>query len=312
MKITEELKKRFTSDYKIAIRLYDDPYFEDRLALYDPYFGTLEKWQLFLEAVSTFATDQDYFAEYNATKDRVINAIKSNPAFIRFNTMDLSQLKFSEANRKFSHKDIFHQSNIGRRFVSLDMKKANFNCMRHYDPEMFGNVETWEEFISQFTTNEGIIQSKYIREVIMGQCNCGRHISYEKYLMDGILTRLIENGVDPKHVVFFSNDEVVLDITDVEDEYHAQVNTALTTSPVPLRSEYFTLRAVNDKNTGCTLGYIRFMDNLKYDFKCFNHFTLPFILRFLNGEEITEFDRKVKYENQYIATIDRVPDIEII
>ena len=146
----------------------------------------------------------------------------------------------------------------------------------------------------------------------MGQCNCGRHISYEKYLMDGILTRLIENGVDPKHVVFFSNDEVVLDITDVEDEYHAQVNTALTTSPVPLRSEYFTLRAVNDKNTGRTLGYIRFMDNLKYDFKCFNHFTLPFILRFLNGEEITEFDRKVKYENQYIATIDRVPDIEII
>ena len=176
--------------------------------------------------------------------------------------------------------------------------------------EIFGNAKTWEDFIKMFTNNEYIAQSKYIREVIMGNCNCGRHITYEKHIMDGILTGIIDSGVDRKNVVFFSNDEIVLDITDAN--YDEQVATALIESPVPLRADYFTLRAIKDiNNNGKILGYIREMLNGTYDFKCFNHYNLPFVLRFLNGETPTDNDTVFEYEGN-LSKLIKIPTLELI
>ena len=310
MQITNKLKERFTRDCKVSIKLYDEPYFTERLNLYDKYFDTLSKWKLFLDTIKAYNTEEDYLADYNATKDKAINYIKGTSAFQAFNTADMNKFAVSEANRSIPHKDIYHASNIGRKFISIDMKKANFNCMRQYDPEIFGNAKTWEDFIKMFTNNEYIAQSKYIREVIMGNCNCGRHITYEKHIMDGILTGIIDSGVDRKNVVFFSNDEIVLDITDAN--YDEQVATALIESPVPLRADYFTLRAIKDvNNNGKILGYIREMLNGTYDFKCFNHYNLPFVLRFLNGETPTDNDTVFEYEGN-LSKLIKIPTLELI
>jgi hypothetical protein len=49
MKITSKLKECFCKDMGIPIKLFEEPYFESRLKLYDSAYGTLAKYGLFLE-----------------------------------------------------------------------------------------------------------------------------------------------------------------------------------------------------------------------------------------------------------------------
>ena len=62
------------------------------------------------------------------------------------------------------------------------MNKANFSALHNYNSNIFNNKNTWEEYVSNFTNNEHIINSKYIRQVVLGNCNPKRCITYEKYL----------------------------------------------------------------------------------------------------------------------------------
>ena len=52
MEISTSLKKRFCSDCNIPIRIFQEPYFTERLKLYDKLYGTLEKWELFLKELN--------------------------------------------------------------------------------------------------------------------------------------------------------------------------------------------------------------------------------------------------------------------
>ena len=99
--------------------------------------------------------------------------------------------KFTVTHKNLPSKDIFKSSNDGRVFISIDMRKANFSSLKYYgnciEKSMFRDTSTWEDFISLFTENKHIVNSKYIRQVILGNCNPKRHITYEKYIMDHVL-----------------------------------------------------------------------------------------------------------------------------
>ncbi len=97
------------------------------------------------------------------------------------------------------------------------MKKANFSALREYRDDIFGGSDTWEEFISRFTDNKHIINSKYIRQVIMGNLNPKRQTAYEKVLMDKLLTDILHAKIiDKENVAAFLADEIIFDITDLE------------------------------------------------------------------------------------------------
>ena len=212
MEVSTRAKERFCKDCNIPIRLFQEPYFTDRLTLFDKFYGTLEKWNLFVEELQKYNCEQDYFEEYNRVKDAAILSIKESETYQRFNADDMNKYRVTHEN--LPNKDIFKPTNDGKAFISIDMRKANFSSLHHYSADMFG-VNTWEEFIGKFTDNQHIINSKYIRQVILGNCNPKRHITYEKYLMDILLTDLLEKHISIERVVFFSNDEIVIDVSDM-------------------------------------------------------------------------------------------------
>ena len=296
MKITNNLKERFTKDCKIPIKLYIEPYFTERINLLDKFYDTKSKWQAFVEMIEKFPNGEEYFTIFNSTKDAVIDFIKSRPAYIAFNQQDMNQ--FAVKNKNFPTKDIYKPTNIGRSFISIDMKKANFSSMRYYNPKIFDNANTWEEFLSKFTDNQHIINSKYIREVILGNCNPKRHITYEKYLMDCFLTKLIQSGLPLNSIIFFSNDEIIIDISKyhLSDKVMVNINALLSISPVPFRKEKFYLKGIKRTDTNEIIGYIRCIDDGTVDFKCLNNITYPFVLRKINNECIIESDVIFEYE----------------
>lgn len=315
MEVSVRAKERFCKDCNIPLRLFQEPYFMDRLRLYDRFYGTMEKWGLFLRELENYHCEQDYFEEYNRIKDAAIIGIKESKSYQRFNEEDMNQ--FALTHKNLPGKDIFKTSFDGKTFISVDMRQANFSALHHYAADLFrspaGVADTWEEFIGGFTGNRHIVQSKYIRQVILGNCNPKRHITYERYLMDGVLTRLCETCVDLERVVFFSNDEIIVEISDLEEtaqrEMEDRICACVEGMDFSLKTERFLLHKI-----GGTDGYYKeiFVKNGEHliEFKCLDNYMLPFVLRAFLGEEITESDRTFYHEG-LLARFVEVPKLKI-
>ena len=311
MDVSVRAKERFCKDCNIPIRLFQEPYFTDRLKLFDKFYGTLEKWNIFIDELQRYNCEQDYFEEYNRVKDAAILSIKNSEAYQKFNEEDMNKYRVTHEN--LPNKDIFKPSNDGKLFISIDMRKANFSSLYHYDNSMFSGAKTWEEFISKFTENKHIINSKYIRQVILGNCNPKRHITYEKYLMNEVLDVLIkEVGYWFDEIVFFSNDEIVIDMDNYADCIR---NRNITKSKLeeyfdfPLNVELFYLHKINGTD-GYYKEIVNDINERSFEFKCLDNYMLPFVIRNFLGEEITDSD-KVFYHEGLLAKFIEVPKIEV-
>lgn len=303
MEVSTGAKARFCKDCNLTIRLFQEPYFTERLKLYDKFFHTMEKWKRFTGELEKYACEQDYFEEYNRVKDAAIGSIKNSEGYERFNQDSME--KYLLTNKGLPAHDIFHDSNDKGSFISIDMKKANFSALKHYDSGIFGGAESWEEFIGRYTGNQHIVQSKYIRQVILGNCNPRRQVTYEKFLMDGVLSSL-----DCKErVVFFSNDEIVLKVSDMEEKDRVSLAKRIQKSTedqeIPLRVELFTLHKI-----GGTHGFCKKIHRGGIELKGLDNFYMPFVLRKLQGEEVTENDR-VFYHQGLLSKFLEVPEVEI-
>ena len=94
MDITKTLKERFCKDNNISIKVFHEPYFTERLELFNrvmPENNILNKYNQFLEYLKHFETEEEYFDEYARIKNEAILAIKNNPKYQEFNTMDFNK-----------------------------------------------------------------------------------------------------------------------------------------------------------------------------------------------------------------------------
>jgi len=312
MKMTNKLKERFCKDMNIPIRVFEEPYFESRLKLYDKQYETVSKYEMFKALVEKFGNEENYLEVYNKLKDSIINFLEETEGMKRFKEVDMNQFKV--VNEGFPKNDIYKQTFDGRVFISIDMRKANFTALKHFDKGIVGNCDTYEDFMGMFTDEEYFKQSKYIRQVVFGNQNPKRQTTYEKFLMDSVLTELLKFTKDKKDIVFFSNDEIVVDVTDkTEPEremYSERVQEVLDKQAkqgVYLRQEVFVLRHIPN-----TDGYVRkFMNKEGYDFKCVGGLLMPFVLRAYSGDEVQEEDKVFLYEGK-LAKLLEVPVVEVV
>lgn len=132
------------------------------LSLLNPYYNNcLENYEIYCDE---FKNGFDPLQETNAVSKKAINFIKTHEEYIKLikNTpkLDLGQRKKLE---------LYQMIHIGKRFVSLDVKKGNFTVLKLRCPGIFDG--TWEDFISKYTDSKFIRNTKRIREVIFGDLN---------------------------------------------------------------------------------------------------------------------------------------------
>lgn len=133
--------------------------------------------------------------------------------------------------------------------------------------------------------------------------------------MDGVLTYLTEVYVSIDRIVFFSNDEIVIDISnmdmdkDIQIQFAHQIENGMKDMAIPLKTELFRLHKIVG-----TDGYYKEIfddgDSTEIEFKCLDNFALPFVLRKFLGEEVTESD-KVFYHEGLLAKFIETPKIEV-
>ena len=296
------LKKRFVKDFDIPISVFKEPYFMNRINLLNGLFDTKQKWEQYVKEVSIFKDEQQYLEYYNQTKDTVINHIKGKPEYEEFNNYDFNNYKVD--NHKIGDHGVFTPKNNNKRLLSFDLKKANFQAFKAFDPNIMDNCNSYEEFISQFTKLDHIINSKYIRQVIFGNCNPKRQVTIEKFLMSGVLDIII-NAVGKDLILTYMHDEIVIDITLLDKsiilEIIANVKKYGKLNNIEIKNEEYSVYKIPS-----TEFYVQYFDDGSYKFKCVPALFYPIIVKQFNGLSVDYEDLTYYYEG-YLSKFIEVP-----
>ena len=310
----ERLLERFCKDCNIPIKIFKEPYFMKRLWTLNSYYNTWTKWCTFIYELSKYKNEQEYFEEYKRVKEAAMDFIKNSEGYKDFIDEDDNLFSLSH-DLHITSNSIYHPSNDGRIFISIDMKQANYSALNYFDSDKtIFDGKSWEDFLRKFTDNEHIIKSKYIRQVILGNCNPKRQITYEKYLMGLVLNILLHNEdmftIPKENIISFGNDDITIDVTDNLDIYYLYKNIKSVCERilfVPLEVEMFKLIKIKG-----TDGYIRepIMSETKRKIKGVDANMIHFVIRKLNNEEINEDDLVFVHDDRLAKWID-VPEIEV-
>ena len=179
--MNKKLRQRFVKDYNLPINVFDEELFNYYKELYD--FFPAETYQsLMANIVVNYDGNVDKWLDYCAlVRDKAINTVIETPEYKTFNNSDLSVYKLSKNIGEHSY---YTEQTDGCRFISIDLKKANFQALKYV-----GVIKdkTYDDFIGFFGGDDYIKGSKYLRQVIFGKMNPGRTVTVEKYIMEKIM-----------------------------------------------------------------------------------------------------------------------------
>ena len=214
MLYNRELAKRFISDYKLPIPLINRECFFYHLALYQKDYNSLEYYFELVDIINKkYDGDCNKFLEdYYNVRDKIIATVIESEAFQKFNTMDMKVFTIKDRPNITSN-NIYNNDNIGKFFISIDLKKANFQTLRNIDKDIVFGADTYEDFIGKFTDLDYVKTSKYSRQVIFGMMNPKRHITAEKYFITQIYKKVIEQfQYLSDKCVSLATDEMIFDV----------------------------------------------------------------------------------------------------
>jgi hypothetical protein len=254
------LRQRFVSDFNYPIQVLDDPYFERYLGLYEPYLGTRTKWLEICNLISTRFGDniESFLQNYAARRDKIITHIEASNSYKLFISCNMGEYIIKNGTNETLQnaivKEIFQnipstsvyiEPNDGKRFISLDMKQANFNALRYHDAEIVGNCQTYDDFIIYHLSSVNPMvkyfqDSKYTRQVIFGKLNMKRNITIQKYMMFLVWYNM------PKIYNIYSstNDELILEVD--ENDTIEQINEYVETLKSFFRDDDRVLPGISD------------------------------------------------------------------
>ena len=285
--LSDKLKQRFCKDEKLNIQLFENALFRQRLRLMDK----LEAYQQFENLIQDrFHGDEEaYLSEYNRVKEDIIQYIKNSEAFQTLNSADMNVFA---SPYNFRQADVYKEHNVGKKFLSIDMRHANFSALVSFSMnlnEKFHENFDWNSFMSKFTDIDHIKSSKYIRQVVFGNCNPKRQVAYEKYLMSLFLDKLLKKNIIKESDVYsLCSDEIILSAdTMTHQQFQAIYDIAFASQfeLAPLKVEPFLLGRF--ENTEAYLkGHLdeTLSQIVKLEPKCVNPYEAPVIYRKLRGE----------------------------
>lgn len=293
----ETLRKRFCKDTGLPINVMSAPYFRQRLELFD----AMNAYENYFDMTQHYTNeDKSYLDYYDSVWDSVVKYIRSSDVFELFNTMDMNTYA-NATHKNIPSGDVYKQPNVSKTYISIDMVKANFTCLVHFERKtpFSKQIETdgynYDSFMRRFTDNDFIIKSKNIRQIIFGKCNTSRYSTYQKYMMSTVIDALIEIGVKLEDICSFRNDEIIIRMPTDGGLVNKIVNVANNTD-FPLRTDIFTLEQIVDNADpdtfpeGRIVGYIKRFDNETFETKCVSAVDAAPVARFLKNETILDDD----------------------
>lgn len=201
--------QRFAKDYNLPINVFDEEMFKYYIKLYGDFFPDCIFNEIVEKIENEYEGNVDRWLDYCASvRDNAINEILSSTEYNHFNTMSMTSF---DVTYPCGERSCYTEEADGEFFLSIDLKKANFQALKHVKVI---NDDTYEKFIKRMGGDDYISGSKYLRQVIFGKLNPSRQIKVEKYLMckvyDGVNNKLKNYGFD---LYSFNSDELIYKAT---------------------------------------------------------------------------------------------------
>lgn len=215
VELNSHIKKRFCKDFSLPINIFDDPYFSYFVELYDPLFNVKEKKQWLDSVLSKCNTQDDFFQQSTIISTGIKDLIKNSKAYADFNSRNLDDFPLK---KNVSQQNIYIQPNVGKEMISIDLEKANFNSFRLFGLQEEIGCKTYADLVKKFNNEKYFLESKMIRQVIFGDLNPSRQQRIQKYIIQNLCEKLLDNGCE---ISSASSDEIIIknktDINEVKE-----------------------------------------------------------------------------------------------
>jgi hypothetical protein len=202
--------------------------------------------------------------------------------------------KYNIPVNQYSKHDVFNESNVDKYFVSIDLKKANFQAMKFHNPYLVLGFHTYEDMMRHFTNLDYMIQSKYIRQVIFGNMNPKRQIKIQQSLTYQIVNKLLESGIESKAIKMFSPDEVVFEVSNnLSSEDITMFYRICDDLELIVEVEYYKLKQIKPFKF-----FVKEYDDGDYKFQCVPGIYHAQAFKMYNNLPINDYDLSFFHENQ--------------
>lgn len=295
--MNEMIKKEFIKDFSIPISIFDKDHFQYTLKVLDPYYNSLSKYNLLKEYIDILKkTTNSYEEEFHAINKKVVNqsiqSIKQNKAYQNFIEMDMSQFKHGLTIPK--NNQLYKSHNHKKRFISVDLVKANFQALKFVNPDIVLGFNSYEEFLKQFTDLNYHLKSKKMRQVIFGNLNPKRQQTVQKYIMSQLTENLIELGLDKNAILNCTSDELIFEYKEEQSHIISELIKKNILKNIDFHVEIFDLYKFNvDK----PFYYKKDLDN-NISLKGIPNHSVLECIKALENKEINEVDLQFLFEGR--------------
>lgn len=291
-------------DYKLPIPLVPNNY-EYYFELFENNLHTNSLYELACKEIGAAGSYEKWRQNLHSTEDIIIATIQETEAYKRFNSENNEDFFASNGKAKFQQKtceydftkntDVYTQNNDGKKFVSIDIEKANFQVLKTYDKDIVLGADSYHELMKKFTNSDYIIGSKYIRQIIFGNLSPKRQNTIEKYYIGKILTFLIDSGLMSKDKIrVITHDELVFD-TDVyltEEKMKEIYDEIYHNIGIKTHVESYTIRNIHGPS------YVKELSTGDIAFKCVPTQYFPQVYKKYFGLDIIRRDLAFVYEKE--------------
>lgn len=311
-----QLRHRFIQDTLLPIQVFASPYFEQRLELFNNEFGASDKYADYCQQVEDFSGGniEEYLEKYHDIREAIIKDITESDSFKAFCTDDAIAEKIRNHRPKIGNTNLYTLEQAGGKFLSFDLKKANFQALLHYDDNMFKGAKTYEDFIGMYTDIPWAKKSKRTRQIIFGQLNPKRTIKIENIYISDIEQWIWDNTNVSRHYDLFSmnSDEVIYKLKVGEDAEASEkdVRKDLSESVLldnlgfDIRMRFFALNSytfTSGEDKPLKYAYTKEYTNGKRDYKGIDMTYFIQIYKLINSMPINDDDLVFRFEGGELA-----------
>lgn len=292
--MNDELRRKFIEDYGLPISVYYDPWFTEEIGTLDKYYGSKNKWDSLISEIGD-RTPGQFIAQTREIRHEIKSWIENNEAYLDFKNSNEIQEAY-KVPKNFPKREIYKGDNIEKLYLSIDLKEANFQALRFYDPAIVKDCETWREFIGKWSDSEYLKKTKLNRQRLLGKLSPEKQCMIETYIMVGIHKLFSDRwNLD---LVSLKTDEIIYQIPR-EINREKLLGDALWVSKnnmgVNVNAEIFDLQPLQlfTHHGNSIFGFVKKIYGQKYPkFKDIPKMYIPQFIKYYEGriEEVNDLD----------------------
>jgi hypothetical protein len=246
--------KKFIKDFNLPIAVSMEPYFSYFIEQYDELFDTKYKLSLFSKVVDA-AINTSFDEYYNRVFFSIVDAIKASPVYKSIQDdrtkYPASMFIMPDNINIYNHDD----KTWPKYYVSLDLIKANFTCMKYIDPELVLGAESWETFVAKFTPLKYFAEAKYFRQHVLGHLNMRKVVTIQKILLSELYKMVSSSSVTVAGKV--GDDELLIRSSKEQLAADCRVLTGLVSSLPEQSRSVWRISLFSIEPIGKTGGFVR-------------------------------------------------------